>query len=113
MDKLHVYIHMCVEYALPQCKVCEEGMALHAQVGPESMKELHHRMEELLADYRYTVLIVLRYILVHCRARYGGGTEDSAYDPVTFGEPRGRLLSSTGGRRDKFRKSKSSLVLYI
>ena len=35
-----------------QCKVCEEGVALHSQVRPDSMKGLHQRMEELLEDYR-------------------------------------------------------------
>ena len=35
-----------------QCKICEEGVALHSQVRPESMKGLHQRMEELLEDYR-------------------------------------------------------------
>ena len=35
-----------------QCQVCEEGVEVHAQVRPDSMKGLHQRMEELLQDYR-------------------------------------------------------------
>ena len=33
-------------------KVLEEGVGLHAQVRPDSMKGLHQRMEDLLEDYR-------------------------------------------------------------
>ncbi|XP_064383161.1 dedicator of cytokinesis protein 1-like [Halichondria panicea] len=89
------------KYKEDLCKACEEGVALHAQVGPESMKELHRRMEELLEDYR---------------ARYGGGfsAQEDPYDPVTFSEPefkRDRLLSSAGPRRDKFRKSDRSTTI--
>ena len=35
-----------------QCKACEEGMVLHAKVRPDSMKDLHQRMEGLMADFR-------------------------------------------------------------
>ena len=35
-----------------QCQVCENGVELHAQVRPDTMKGLHQRMEELLQDYR-------------------------------------------------------------
>ena len=46
-------------------------MLLHAQVGPESMKALHLRMEELLEQYT---------------AKYGIGVSvgSNDYDPVTF-----------------------------
>ncbi len=53
-----------------QCKVCEEGVALHAQVGPDSMKELHHRMEELLEDYRFVYtepnIIKAELFIINC-----------------------------------------------
>jgi len=37
--------------------VCEEGVELHAQVRPDSMKALHERMVELLGDFRWVLLL--------------------------------------------------------
>lgn len=82
-------------------KVLEEGVGLHAQVRPDSMKGLHQRMEDLLEDYS---------------ARYGkGGSRGDyeLYDPVTFGggeEPTKRRLSSSR-RREQLKKSDRAMTI--
>lgn len=73
-----------------QGRVCIDGVELHTEVCPDSMKALHKRMEELLSDYL---------------SRYGDrSTETNMYDTVTFLEvdqsPRKRRLSSSR-RREK------------
>ena len=72
MCTLHSVLYTRVfPFPPPQCKVLEEGIALHAQVCPDSMRALHVRMEELMKDYS---------------ARYGshGFVGGGDYDPVTF-----------------------------
>lgn len=78
------------------CQVCEDGVELHAQVRPDSMKGLHQRMEELLQDYS---------------ARYGSSRGDRDYDPVSFpGNPEpGRRRMSSSRRREKLKAADRSM----
>ena len=83
------YLHWALPLSL-QCKILEEGVALHAQVRPDSMKALHQHLEEQLEDYS---------------TRYGGGAGvrgGKNYDLVTFHgtsleapDPAKRRLSSS------------------
>lgn len=80
----------------PQGKVLTDGVGLHKEVCPDSMKALHERMEGLLQEY------------LNKYGDHGGGI---GYDPVIYlgvqETPRKRLLSSSR-RREKFGKSASS-----
>ena len=76
-------VHHC-----PQGRVCIEGVELHSEVCPDSMKALHKRMEELLGDYL---------------SRYGDqSSENNLYDAVTLLDvdqsPKKRRLSSSRRR---------------
>ena len=69
--------------------MCIEGVDLHNEVCPDSMKALHKRMEELLSDYL---------------SRYGDqGSESNLYDAVALLDvdqqsPKKRRLSSSRRR---------------
>lgn len=78
------------------CQVCEDGVELHSQVRPDSMKGLHQRMVELLQDYS---------------ARYGSNKDSRDYDPVSFTgktDPAHKRMSSN--RRKEKLKERSMTV---
>ena len=86
------FFHHCLCYLL-QGRVLIDGIALHTDVCPETMKALHERMVELLPEYL---------------SKYGDHRASGSYDTVALlgvdETPRKRLLSSSR-RRGNFKSA--------